>query len=165
MYSRECIFEAISKICDRFGLIAYECFDFDGMILKIKIEDQHGNVIDTIKIDRYSFNKDTLDRLWDKLSNKPAEKRVPTKAVMSPNSYRTYLGLDPIIPVDKDKQIVKILEGKSVIIQFDAMLKAETIKLLREDIQNQIRENEFAVVDGRCKIVEFDNPKFIFETK
>lgn len=165
MYSKEYMFETISKICDRFGLIAYECFDFDGMILKIKIEDQHGNVIDTIKIDQYSFNKDILDKLWDKLSNKPAEKRVPTKAILPPNMYRTYLGLDSIIPVDEDKQIVKILEGKSVIIQFDAMMKTETIELLKEDIQKQIKENGFAVVDGRCKIVEFDNPKYMIETK
>lgn len=71
----------------------------------------------------------------------------------------------PIIPIDKDKQIVKILEGKNVIIQFDAMLKAETIELLIENIQNQIKENGFAVVDGSCKIVEFDNPKYLIETK
>lgn len=78
---------------------------------------------------------------------------------------REHLGLDPIIPVDKDKQIVKIVEGKSVIIQFDHMLKADTIELLREDIQKQIKEHGFAVVDGRCKIVEFDNPKYLIETK
>lgn len=90
---------------------------------------------------------------------------IPTSSIVPPNMIRTHLGLEHIIPVDKDKQIVKILQGKSVIIQFDSMLKAETIKLLKEDIQNQIRENGFAVVDGRCKIVEFDNPKFIIETK
>lgn len=73
--------------------------------------------------------------------------------------------LNPIIPVDKDKQIVKIFEGKSIIIQFDSMLKADTIKLLEENIRNQIKENGFAVVDGRCKIIEFDNPKFIIKTK
>lgn len=169
MYSKEYIFETISKICDRFGFIAYECFDFDGMILKIKIEDQQRNEIDTIKIDPHSFNENTLDKLYDKLlnavPNKPAEKRVPTKAVMPPNSYITYLGLDPIIPVDEDKQIVKIPEGKSVIIQFDAMMKTETIELLKEDIQKQIKENGFAVVDGRCKIAEFDNLKYLIETK
>lgn len=80
MYSRECMFETISKICDHFGFISYECFDFDGMILKIRIEDQQGNEFDTIKIDRRSFNKNTLDKLWDKLSNavpnKPAEKHI-----------------------------------------------------------------------------------------
>lgn len=80
MYSREYMFETIRKICDHFGLIAYECFDFDGMILKIKIEDQQGNDIDTIKIDSNSFNKNTLDKLWEKLSNtslnKPAEKHA-----------------------------------------------------------------------------------------
>ena len=100
MYSREYIFEAISKICDHFGLIAYECFDFDGMILKIKIEDQHGNVIDTIKIDQYSFNKDTLDKLWDKLSNKPAEKRT--------------IGWQPISEYSRDKfdwVLVKYFDG------------------------------------------------------
>lgn len=73
--------------------------------------------------------------------------------------------LNPIIPVDKDKQIVKIFEGKSIIIQFDSMLTADTIKLLEENIRNQIKENGFAVVDGRCKIIEFDNPKAMIETK
>ena len=80
MYSSEYIFETISKICDHFGFIAYEYFDYDEMILKSMIKDQHGNMIDTIKIDPVSFNKDTLDRLWDKLSNKvpiePAEKHT-----------------------------------------------------------------------------------------
>ena len=80
MYSREYMFETISKICDHFGFISYECFDFDGMILKIRIEDQQGNEFDTIKIDQYSFNKNTLDKLWDKISNavpnKPAEKHI-----------------------------------------------------------------------------------------
>lgn len=80
MYSREYIFETISKICDHFGFIPYECFDIDGMILKIKIEDQQGNEIDTIKIDPYSLNNNTLDKLWDKLSNavpnKPAETHI-----------------------------------------------------------------------------------------
>lgn len=70
-----------------------------------------------------------------------------------------------IIPVDKDKHIIKVLEGKSVIIQFDSMLKSETIELLKEDIQNQIKENGFAIVDGRCKIFEFDNPKHPIKTK
>lgn len=80
MYSREYIFETIREICDNFGFIAYECFDFDGIILKIKIEDQQRNEIDTIKIDPYSFDKDTLDELWDRLSNKvpiePIEKHA-----------------------------------------------------------------------------------------
>ena len=80
MYSREYIFEAISKICDHFGFIPYECFYFDGLIFKIKIEDQQGNEIDTIKIDPCSFNENTLDKLYDKLlnavPNKPAEKHI-----------------------------------------------------------------------------------------
>lgn len=80
MYSREYMFETISKICDHFGFISYECFDFDGMILKIRIEDQQGNEFDTIKIDRRSFNKNTIDKLYDKLlnaiPNKPAEKHI-----------------------------------------------------------------------------------------
>lgn len=90
---------------------------------------------------------------------------IPTKAVLPPNLYRSYLDLDPIIPVDEDKQIIKIVEGKSVIIQFDRMMKPEAIKQLEEVIKKQIKENGFAVVDGRCKIVEFDNPKYLIETK
>lgn len=90
---------------------------------------------------------------------------IPISSVLPPNMVREYLGLDPIIPIDKDKQILKIHEGKSVIIRFDKMIKPETIKQLKEDIQNQIKENGFAVVDGRCKIVEFDNPKYLIETK
>lgn len=90
---------------------------------------------------------------------------VPISSVLPLNMIREHLCLDPIIPVDKDKQIVKVLEGKNVIIQFDSLLKPETIELLKEDIQNQIKENGFAVVDGRCKIVEFDNPKYLIETK
>ncbi len=70
-----------------------------------------------------------------------------------------------IIPVDKDKHIIKVLEGKSVIIQFDSLLKPGAIEILKENIQKQIKENGFAVVDGRCKIVEFDNPKYLVETK
>lgn len=81
---------------------------------------------------------------------------IPTKA---------YLGLDPIISIDKDKQIVVVLERRGVIIQFDSMIKPETIEILKEDIQKQIKEHGFAVVDGRCKIVEFDNPKAVIETK
>lgn len=73
--------------------------------------------------------------------------------------------LNSIIPVDEDKQLVKISEGKSVIIQIDSMLKVETTELIKKYIQKQIEENGFAVVDGRCKIVEFDNPKFIIKTK
>lgn len=84
---------------------------------------------------------------------------------VTPDEIREVCGLDPIIPIDKDKQIVKVLEGKSVIIQFDSLLKKETIEALKEDIQNQIKENGFAVVDGKCKIVEFDNPKYLIETK
>lgn len=79
MYSRQYIFETISAICDHFGFIAYECLDFDEMILKIMIKDQHGNHIDTININQVSFNKNTLDELYNKLSNRvlnnPAEKR------------------------------------------------------------------------------------------
>lgn len=84
---------------------------------------------------------------------------------VTPNKIREECGLDPIIPIDKDKQIVKVLEEKSVIIQFNSMLKSETLKVLKEDIQNQIKENGFAVVDARCKIIEFDNPKYLIETK
>lgn len=78
---------------------------------------------------------------------------------------RESLGLDPIIPIDKDKQIIKILEGKSVIIQFDSIFSQEAIMHMQENISNQLKENGFAVVDGRCRIVEFDNPKAIIETK
>lgn len=84
---------------------------------------------------------------------------------VTPNKIREACGLDPIIPIDKDKQIVKIHECKSVVIQFDTMIKPETIKQLKEDIQKQIKEHGFAVVDGRCKIVEFDNPNYLIETK
>ena len=77
MYSRKYMSEAIFKICNHFGLIAYECFDIDAAILKFKIKDRHGNPVDTIKIATHSFNKDALDTIWDKLSNdisnKPAE--------------------------------------------------------------------------------------------
>lgn len=76
-----------------------------------------------------------------------------------------YFDTDFIIPVDKDKQIVKILEGKSVIIQVDTLIKPETIELLKEDIQKQIKENGFAVVNGKYKIFEFNNPKYLIETK
>lgn len=75
------------------------------------------------------------------------------------------VALNPIIPVDENNQIVKISEGKSVIIQINSMLKVETTELIKEYIQKQIEENGFAVVDSRCKIVEFDNPKFIIKTK
>lgn len=94
MYSREYIFEIVRKICDHFGFIAYECFDFDVMILKIKIEDQQRNEIDTIKIDPYSFDKDTFDKLWDKLSNavpnKPAEKHIVGWRPISEYSRENY---------------------------------------------------------------------------
>lgn len=94
MYSRECIFDAISNICDHFGLISYECFDFDTAILKFKIEDQQGNEIDTIKIDQCSFNKNTIDKLWDKLSNavlnKPAEKHIVGWRPISEYSRNNY---------------------------------------------------------------------------
>lgn len=96
------------------------------------------------------------------------DKRVydtPTKAILPPNLYRYTIGLDPIISVDKDEQVIKIFEGKSVIIQFDCILSEESMKQIKEDIQKQIKENGFAVVDGRCKIVEFDNPKYLIETK
>lgn len=80
MYSREYMSEMIFKICDHFGLIAHGGFDLSAIVLNFKIKDQHGNVIDTIKIDQDSFNKDTLDRIWDKLSNtistEPAEKHI-----------------------------------------------------------------------------------------
>lgn len=83
MYSREYMSETIFKICDHFGLIAYECFDIDAAILKFKIEDQHGNLVDTIKIATHSFNKGMLDTIWDKLSNgipnKPAENYITQK--------------------------------------------------------------------------------------
>ena len=72
---------------------------------------------------------------------------------------------DCIIPIDKDKQIIKILEGKSVIIQFDSIFSQEAIMCMQENISNQLKENGFAVVDGRCRIVEFDNPKAIIKTK
>lgn len=83
----------------------------------------------------------------------------------TPNEIREACGLDPIIPVDKDKKIVKIFEDKSVIIQLDRLLSEESMKQIKEDIQKQIKENGFAVVDGRCKIIEFDNPKAVIETK
>lgn len=80
MYSKDYMLNAINNICDRFGFIAYGCFDFDEMIYKFIIKDKRENTIDTIKIDIRSFNKDTLDELWDNLSNKmsnePAEKRT-----------------------------------------------------------------------------------------
>ena len=78
---------------------------------------------------------------------------------------RAYLGLDPIIHVCKDEQVVTTLECKNVIIQFDSMLKADTIEMLKEDIKKQIKENGFAVVDARCKIVEFDSPNYLIRTK
>ena len=94
MYSRQYISKTIFEICDHFGFIAYECFDLDGMILKIKIEDQQGNPIDIIKINQLSFNKDTLDRLWDKLSNKvsnkPAEKHTTGWRPISEYSREKY---------------------------------------------------------------------------
>lgn len=76
MYSRECISETIFKICDHFGLIAYECFDIDAAMLKFKIEDQYGNPVDTIKIATHSFNKGTLDKIWDKLSSNISDKSI-----------------------------------------------------------------------------------------
>lgn len=99
MYSREYMFETIRKICDHFGLIAYECFDFDfdGMILKIKIEDQQRNDIDTIKIDSNSFNKDTLDGLWNKLSNK-----LSNKAPTAP-AEKHAMGWRPISEYSREK--------------------------------------------------------------
>lgn len=152
MYSRNEILKAIDRMLSHLGFTAYayENFDLDlyTTTFKIKIEDRYGNEIDTIKIDPLSFNEEYLNKIRDKLSNKASDKST-----------------EKIIPIDKDKQIVKIHEGKSVIIQFNSMMKAETIKLLREDIQNQIKENGFAVVDGKCKIVEFDNPKYLIETK
>lgn len=90
---------------------------------------------------------------------------IPSKPKYPPNISRAFLGLDPIISVDKDKQIVKIHEGKNVIIQYDHILSEESMKQIKEDIQKQIKEHGFAVVDGRCKIVEFDNPKYLIETK
>lgn len=88
------IFEIISNICDHFGFISYEYFDFDEMILKIKIEDQRGNEFDTIKIDPYSFNRNTFDKLWDKLSNavpnKPAEKHIVGWRPISEYSRKKY---------------------------------------------------------------------------
>lgn len=90
---------------------------------------------------------------------------VPTKAILPPNLYRSYLGIDPIVPVDKDEQVIKIFEGKSVIIQFNRLLSEESMKQIKENIQKQIKENGFAVVDARCKIVEFDDPKYLIETK
>ena len=72
--------EAVHKMCDHFGFVAYEYFDIDPTMLKFKIKDRNGNIIDTIETDQYSFNKNTLDKLWDKLSNavpnKPAEKHI-----------------------------------------------------------------------------------------
>lgn len=94
MYSREYIFETIRKICDHFGFIPYKCFDIDGMILKIKIEDQQGNEIDTIKIDPCSFNKDTLDKLRDRISNavpiEPTEKHIVCWQPISEYSRENY---------------------------------------------------------------------------
>ena len=90
---------------------------------------------------------------------------IPTKANLPTNLYRSYLGMDPIVPVDKDEQVIKIFEGKSVIIQFDRLLSEESMKQIKENIQKQIKENGFAVVDARCKIVEFENPKAVIETK
>lgn len=169
MYSRNDMLSAIGRVCRDFGFRAYgyESFDLDldTTTFNIKIEDRYKNEIDTIKINPLSFNEEYLDKLRDKLSNKASEKSIPTKAILPPNLCRSYLGLDPIIPFDKDKQIVKVLEGKSVIIQFDSLLKKETLEALKEYIQNQIKENGFAVVDGKCKIVEFDNPKYLIETK
>lgn len=69
MHSREYMTEVINKICDKFGLIAYECFDIDSLELKFKIEDQHGNVIDTIKIDQHSYTRSKLDEIYSRLSN------------------------------------------------------------------------------------------------
>lgn len=90
---------------------------------------------------------------------------IPQRAAVPPNMLREYLGLYPIVPVGEDKQIVKILEGKNAIIQFDSILSEETMQQIKDDIQNQIKENGFAVVDNRCRIIEIDNPKAIIETK
>lgn len=90
---------------------------------------------------------------------------IPTKATLPPNLYRSYLGIDSIVPVDKDEQVIKIFEGKSVIIQFDHLLSEESMKQIKEDIQKQIKENGFAVMDNGCKIIEFDDPKYLIETK
>lgn len=90
---------------------------------------------------------------------------IPIKSNIPPNMTRAYLGLDPIIPIDKDKQIVKILDGKNIFIRFDSILPKETIRQIQEDIQNQIEENGFIVMDARCKIFEIDRPISIIDTK
>lgn len=104
MYSRQYISETIFKICDHFGFEAYECFDLDGMMLKIKIEDRHGDVIDTIKIDPRSFNKDILDRLWDNLSNISSGK----------SEEKHTIGWRPISEYSRDKYdwvLIKYFDG------------------------------------------------------
>ena len=90
---------------------------------------------------------------------------IPQRPAAPLNMAREFLGLDPIVPVDKYKQAIKILEGKNAIIQFDSILSKETMQQIKDDIQNQIKENGFAVVDNRCRIIEIDNPKAIIETK
>lgn len=105
------------------------------------------------------ISKDEKSDLYDRIDNIPINQKYP------PNMTRAFLGLEPIIHIGEDEQVITLHENKHIIIQFDSILKAETIELLREDIQNQIKENGFAVVDGRCKIVEFDNSKYLIETK
>lgn len=130
----------------------------------VVFRDIEGEVLDIHKIHKYSDLISVANKieasLLDKLKN-----GIPTSSVVPPNMLREYLDLDPVVPVDKDKQIVKILEGKSAIIQFDSILSKETMKQIKDDIQNQIKENGFAVVDNRCRIIEIDNSKAIIETK
>lgn len=90
---------------------------------------------------------------------------VPTNPKYPPNMTRAFFGLDPIIHIHEDGQVIKIVEGKNVIIQFDSILSEESMNQIKDNIQSQIKENGFAVVDGKCKIVEFDNPKYLIKTK
>lgn len=138
----------MQKLRKHVGLEGYEVMrmtdpdvqeEIDHFLDDIFYDEETGQLMRSVTVAGGDVIQEPFEFLWRyKMSMFKSRKKidsVPISSVLQPIMIREHLGLDPIIPVDKDKQIVKVLEGKSVIIQFDSMIKHETIELLKEDIQ------------------------------
>lgn len=78
MNSKELVKNTMSRIAKRLDLVYYEYFDLNpDTCLKFRFEDQHGNLIDDIKVDFMTFNEDEANKIYSRLQNsRPINKPV-----------------------------------------------------------------------------------------